>query len=368
MMKKKKRVGTSIRYRVVLCTVSLLAMTLQHAPVRSQPPASFAPREFGYLMAESVNPNRPLESRRSALRRLHSVRRGLPPDEQLQLLDTARLLAFDKRELVALRQDAISSLAALTALLRQTGALAALDSRNDVVALVQLATDAGSPPGLRGTAIRGLSIVDASAAVPAIRGLLSDPLNLHQPDIARPAVLALAKLEGEAAVSTIRDVLTKTQDESVFGSTAFALGQLKNTESLRALVEACDRFPGTGSCENALAGMPNLIFDILSNHSSPELDVAIVATRSLWLPEYREQARKLLTGVLQFGSLAAQRASLTRLFDDLATLEVKDEKVWLKRILVIIRGRPEFATDVVTIEMRLRATELQPVESSVATP
>jgi hypothetical protein len=76
-------------------------------------------------------------------------------------------------------------------------------------------------------------------------------------------------------------VLKEANSRQLRGTAALALGNLKTGESMAALVDGLQRFPGEGSFVAALATMGSTVNDILGNPAHKYLASAISASRYL---------------------------------------------------------------------------------------
>ena len=126
-------------------------------------------------------------------------------------------------------------------------------------------------------------------AIPALISLISDAESPESVPILRSSIITLARLDAEEAVAPIGKILETTQDKSVFGSAAAALGQLggeRNISSKQALKilienEGRDSVEGfnSGSIGASVAQFENEILNILDDPDSDYLSYAVSAVR-----------------------------------------------------------------------------------------
>ena len=303
-------------------------------------------------------------SRCLALEILTSRRRELPLSERRQLAEDAWRIARDQDEPPALASQALGARIDLLVLEEETGEAARSDLEREAPFLTDLARDAGRPGPLRAQAIRALGEFKLAQGAEIVKSLLGDSENLNRPEIARPACLALMRLEGKAAAPMIAEVLRQTADPSVFGTAAYALGRLQTIESLVALAQESGRFSDTGSCDAALAAQAATILALLRRPEDPRVAYAIRATRSLWRAEQRESWLPLLRALLTAESRSVREAALERLLEAARSRDFETEKQELTAVLPLIEGQPEFAEQARWIGSRLNATRLAPVAAS----
>src|SRR5205814_671207 len=112
----------------------------------------------------------------------------------------------------------------------------------------------------------------------------------------------------------------------VFGTAAFALGQLKKSECMAVLVENLSLFPNSGSCDAALVEMEALICGALRDPLDEHLSAAIKAARYLWREGQSDSYVPLLRNLLSATSLGTRRAAAERLLERASSLNFESEK------------------------------------------
>jgi hypothetical protein len=252
--------------------------------------------------------------------------------------------------------------------MEENGHLTRLQAKKESAFLEGVAKDTARDPFLRANAINALGILKIDEAAPTIRGMLKDRVNLNDPYVARPACLALWRIEGEKSLTAERDILQSTEEVSVYGTAAFALGQIKVPESMAALVNSASRFPDSGSCDAALVEMEGVVLQVLGTPDHANLIQAIGATRHLWKDGQSDHYIPLLRQLLSTAQLEGKKAALDRLLDYAGTLDFQMEKALLETTLPLIAKQPELDGYRERIQQRLSATVVAPTGATVPTP
>lgn len=310
----------------------------------------------------------PAHARRMVLEKMHGARRGLDSRQARALLDAATALARDGAESPTLAAQAIDTMASLNLLLLERGELTPAQTRQEAPFLMTVAGDAGRAREMRGRALRALADLKAGEAVPLLRRLLADPAADGQPEVTRNGSLALARLSPETALEPLTALMRRTADRSVFGSAAFAVGQLRTADAMAALAGLQDRFPDSDSCAAALAELEAPILAVLANPADPRLEAAIRASANLWKQGQRERLVPLLHGLLATAPAAARAAAVERLLGAAGALDPAAENRELRAILAQIAGQPELGVQTGQIRRRLAAKPLEPTGQTIPAP
>jgi HEAT repeat protein len=198
--------------------------------------------------------------------------------------------------------------------------------------------------------------------------ILEDNTNMNVPEISRPACLSLMRVDGERAIPTLRRVLQKTTDSRVFGTAAFAIGQIKKSDSLVALMENQERPENSGSCDAVLVDMEDIILDVLKRPKDPNLEYAIQATRHLWRDGQRDKYMPLLKSLLRTASMAIRKVAIERFLEVAGQMDFYAEKVMLADVQPAVDSQPELADYAQQIKNRLSATLVAPSSESQQIP
>jgi hypothetical protein len=203
-----------------------------------------------------------------------------------------------------------------------------------------------------------------------LRAILVDPVESNKPDIARNALLATWRLEGQEATEPITEVLVRTQNLEIFGTAIFSLGQIKTEQSMVRIVQQMDRFPDSGSADAVLVDMEEIILNVLSDPDNENLEHAIHATTHLWREGQRERYFPKLKALLATAPVPLRIASLERMIDVTSRLEFEAEKLELRSVLPLIINQPELGEYAEYIQRRLSATLIVPFpqDQSVLVP
>lgn len=301
------------------------------------------------------------------LDKLHSWRRSLPPESLKVLLAETESIAKDAAQPKDIRARAVNAMATILIVLQEQALFTPAEVKAYFPFLAELAQAKEGDVLVRGRAIRALGVLKAESAGPMLRELLAVPENVNNQELARNACLALAQVDGEIAVPAIERVLETTRDEAVFGTAAFALGQVQTPESLASLVRHEARFPRTGSVDAAVVNMEDLILRLLQKPDDANIGYAIEATRHLWKDGQRERYTPLLRSLLGNSPLAAQQAAVSRLIEDSRSLPLEREQQALSAILAAVANHPELADYVHQIQTRLNARPLVPNAAPIPT-
>lgn len=309
-------------------------------------------------------------SRAAALEELHVERGRLAPEEMRELLNEARLIATDRTESPLLSAHATRVMANMALTLEEKNLMTHEEAEKDASFLLEVAQDPARDLLFRAQAINGLGLLKVTTASPALRALLKDAASVNKPEIARPSCLALWRIEGNGALIPITEAMQTTTDATVFGMAAFTLGQIKEPESVAALVQNLGRFPNSGSCDAALVEMEDVILGVLRDPNHPDLAEAIRATRHLWKEGQSASYVPLLQQLLKTAPAEARRTALDRLLEYAGTLEFAKEKQELAAILTLISDQPQMDEYVQRIQRRVSATVLTPtrIGRTVPTP
>ncbi|MGA3283337.1 MAG: hypothetical protein ABSD57_02610 [Verrucomicrobiota bacterium] len=303
-----------------------------------------------------------------ALEKLFSKRHSMSEAElrgfQLMLEEQIRATSDDPYVVAT----SVHTLAGLLDYLKSRGLVSKADIAADGELLVSYMSDDTLDLQVRGAAIRAVGDLGITNGQKPIEEMLFDAANVNTPEIARNGCLALVKLANEESFTPIRGVFETTSDSSVFGTAAFCLGQINNTEAMSALAENARRFPDSESCDAALVNMDKVILETLNHPDSPVVINAIQATEHLWKDGQREKYVPALRGLLADGSLAVKRASCERLIDAASRLPFAQEKQELAVVLESIGQSPELREYAEKIRQRMDATVLVPATASAPAP
>ena len=298
---------------------------------------------------------------------IQANRKKLSAAEMNQALKQITAVAHDNNEDELVAASAIRTMGNMALTMRELGQISDAESKKESAFLLSAAKDAKRASHFRTSAITTLGILKSSEATPMLLELLAESQSMNVAELSRPACLALMRIEGERAAPTLRNVLAKTTDAHVFGTAALALGQLKNRESLKALIENSNRFTDSGSCDAALGEMSDLVKGILRNPGDEGLEAAVRATRYLWREGEREAYTPLLRGLLTKAPLAVRKMAIARLLESASTLEFEKEKQELALVLPALSKQPELAEFAERIESRLAARLVQPIAGGMPT-
>ena len=325
------------------------------------------PPTFAQGIAFLKDQNLSEEARLLVLDRLHSLRRRLAPDQLELLFGETERIAGDATQPEALRARSVSAMATLLVVMQEQNLLARTDVEAHFPFFSQLGQQETAPVAVRGRAIRALGILKADSARDMLRAILAAPDNASEPELIRNTCLALVQVEGATAIEPIGRILASTTDETIFGTAAFALGEIHTSDSLITLLQNKDRFPGSGSPDAVLVNMEDLILVTLQDSSNPNVVFAIKATQHLWKDGQRERYIPLLQAVLASAPLPAQEAAVERLIQDARSLSLEKEQEQLAAILPIISHNSALKEYGNQIQNRLSAKPLFPSAAPIPT-
>lgn len=291
------------------------------------------------------------------------------PAEMRELLTGAVKLAKDSSLDETNAAFAVAVMANTAITLKEQGQLSEAESKQEATFLITAANDARRHVLLRGSAITALGVLKVAEARESLREMLTNAVTRDTAELARPACLSLMRIDGSRAIPDLAHVLRETRESRVFGTAAFALGQLKSRESMAALVEQLGRFPDSGACGAALVEMEDTIIGVLQNPKEEHLTAAIYATRQLWREGQRETCVPLLRKLVSTAPLPARKAAAERLIESASALEFEHEKRELSLLTEAMAGQPELQELNERVQQRLEAQLAEPVVGAeVKTP
>jgi HEAT repeat protein len=383
-LKTSKLIATLPHPILAIGVAAVLAALVYPAQAQTQQSADFSahisPRAKAFLgerwnnasfsqgIAIVADKNETPTSRAAAMEVLHANRRKLTSDEMRTFLGEATRLAKDVSLDETNSAFAVSVMANLALTMKDQGQLSEAESKQEAGFLLATATDSKRYVRLRGSAITALGILKIAEASDSLREMLTNSASANVPEIARPACLSLMRIDGDHAIPDLTVVLKKTTDRRVFGTAAFALGQIKDPESVAALVANLGRFPNSGACGAALVDMDDVIYDTLKNSKSENLSAAIQATRYLWREGQREIYTPLLRNLLSTAPLAVRKAAADRLLESASCLDFESEKRELALVSAAIGNQSELQAYQERIQNRLSAGVISPNNSNVGLP
>jgi hypothetical protein len=307
------------------------------------------------------------QARVLVLDKLHSWRRYLSPDNLKALFAETEGIAKDGAQPRELRSRAVNAMATILVVLQEQNLFTPAEVKAYSSFFAELSQTEDADLLVRGRAIRALGILKVETSGPMLRELLAIPENVNNQELARNACLALAQVDGEASVLTISRVLEGTSDETIFGTAAFALGQIQTPESLVSLVRNETRFPDSGSADAALVNMEDLILRILQHPNDPNVPYAVEATKHLWKDGQRDRYTPILRSLLENSPLPAQEAAVRRLIEDSQALPLENEQQALAAILPAVAKNPQLTDYAQQIQRRLDAKPLVPNAAAIPT-
>lgn len=310
----------------------------------------------------------PPNSRAAALEVLQANRRKLSASEMRSLLGEATRLAKDASLDDTNSAFAVSIMANLALTMRDQGQLSDAESKQESAFLIATTTNPQREGQLRASAITALGILRIGEAREVLRGILTNSTSASVAEIVRPACLSLMRIDGESAIADLTEVLKRSSDVRVFGTAAFALGQLKSRECVSALVESLGRFPDSGACDAALVDMDDVIGGILKDPKDENLNAAIQATRYLWREGQREIYTPLLRDLLSSAPLDARKAAAEQLLESASTLDFESEKRELALDSAAIGSQAALQEYQERIQNRLSAGMVAPNVANAALP
>lgn len=311
-------------------------------------------------LAIMSNPAEKPVSRAAAMQVLHANRRKMMPAEMRELLTGAVKLAKDSSLDETNAAFAVAVMANTAITLKEQGQLSEAESKQEATFLITAANDARRHVLLRGSAITALGVLKVAEARESLREMLTNAVTRDTAELARPACLSLMRIDGSRAIPDLAHVLRETRESRVFGTAAFALGQLKSRESMAALVEQLGRFPDSGACGAALVEMEDTITGVLQNPKDEHLTAAIHASRQLWREGQRETCAPLLRRLVSTAPVPARKVAVERLIESASVLEFESEKRELSLLAEAIVGQPELQEYQERIQRRLSAVVAVP--------
>jgi HEAT repeat protein len=372
-LKTSTSIATWIRLVLAIGLSAFLGALVQPNSADGQqspnPAATLSPRTRNFVnerwnnasftqgIAIVADTNETPSSRAAAMQELNANRKKLTPVERRRFLGEATRLAKDTSLDETNSAFAVSVMANLTLTMRDQGQLSDAESKQEAGFLMATATDLRRNAPSRGSAIVALGILKVAEA----RGVLRELLTNSPVEIARPACLSLMRVDGDRAIPDLANTLKKTSDARLFGTAAFALGQLKKRECVGVLVENLGRFPDSGACDAALVDMDDVICGILKDPQDESLSAAVPATRYLWREGQREIYTPLLRNLLSKAPMAARKAAAERLLESASCLNFESEKRELALALIAIGDQPELLEYQERIRSRLSAAVVTPV-------
>ncbi len=315
---------------------------------------------FAEGIAVLADRNETKESRALAVEVLQSNRKKLNSTEMSQLLNETTAVAKDKTADETLSAEAVRTMGNVALTMKELGQISEADSKKETPFLMEAATNAQGSLQFQASAINTLGILDITESSSLLHKILEDNTNMNVPEISRPACLSLMRIDGEKAIPTLRRVLQNTTDSRVFGTAAFATGQIKTPDSLVALMDNQERFESSGSCDAVLVDMEDVILGILKDPKDPNLESAIEATRHLWRDGQRERYIPLLESLVTIGPVSTRKAAIERFLEVAGQMDFDTEKIMLVDVQPAVANQPELAEYAQRIKNRLSAVLLAP--------
>lgn len=305
--------------------------------------------------------SKPLNSRKLLLHKAYSEKRQLTIVERKRLLAELTQIAKASDEPDSLRALAIRDMAGHALLMQETGEISREEALAEKQFLLDTIQDEIRDPQIRASAIKAVDILKIKDAVPHLKNILADPRNIDQIEIIKTSCLSLMRLAGTDSIQNTSNVLSSTNDPSVFSTAAYCLGQTKSIDSVVALMSQENKFSDTGAMGFTLVDMENEILSVLKLHDSPHIVQAIRATEYLWRDGQKERYLPILFDLLSSQvPLEARKAAFERILQDVNRLSFDKEKKELRTILSMIQDMPGFEDEVVYIRRRLSATLHKP--------
>jgi hypothetical protein len=315
---------------------------------------------FAEGIAVLADRNETKESRALAMEVLQANRRKLNSTEMSQLLNETTAVAKDKTADETLSAEAVRTMGNVALTMKELSEISDAESKKETPFLMEAATNAQGSLQFQASAINTLGILDITESSPLLHKILEDNTSMNVPEISRPACLSLMRVDGERAIPTLRRVLQKTTDSGVFGTAAFAIGQIKKPDSLVALVENQERFENSGSCDAVLVDMEDIILDVLKKPNDPNLEYAIRGTRHLWRDGQKERYMPLLKSLITTAPMATRKTAIERYLEAAGQMDFFAEKLMLADVQSAVVSQPELAEYAKRIKNRLSAVLLAP--------
>ena len=315
---------------------------------------------FAEGIAVLADRNETKESRALAMEVLQANRRKFNSTEMSQLLNETTAVAKDKTADETLSAEAVRTMGNVALTMKELSEISDAESKKETPFLMEAATNAQGSLQFQASVINTLGILDITESSPLLHSILEDNTNMNVPEISRPACLSLMRVDGERAIPTLRRVLQKTTDSGVFGTAAFAIGQIKKPDSLVALVENQERFENSGSCDAVLVDMEDIILDVLKKPNDPNLEYAIRGTRHLWRDGQKERYMPLLKSLITTAPMATRKTAIERYLEAAGQMNFFAEKLMLADVQSAVVSQPELAEYAKRIKNRLSAVLLAP--------
>jgi len=310
--------------------------------------------------------NEPTKSRELLLHKAFSEKRRLTITEKKRLLSELTQIAKASDEPASLRALAIRDMASHTLFMQETGEISRKEALAEKQFLLDIIQDGKRDFPNRASAIKAVDILKIKDAVPHLKNILADSKNANQPEIIKGSCLALMRLAGKDSIKDINNVLSSTEDPSVFSTAAYCLGQTKSIASMTALMNQKNKFPDTGAMGFSLVEMENEILSVLKQQDSPNLVPAIRATEYLWRNGQRERYTPLLFDLLSSQApIDARKGALERIINDAKRLSFEEEKKELRNVLAFIKDDSELSEFIAGIQERLGAKVLKQENSDI---
>ena len=301
----------------------------------------------GRLVAQLGANTASTKDRAKALQDLFRAKDSLSAEEQLEFWRATRQVAGNPKEDARLRAQAIWVIDGVGMMFQHEKTWDSARVSQECHFLLKVAADESEDLQVRRMGIKALGDLKMAEALPILKALLEDKANLNLPEIARSASIALAELAPEQALKPVGQVLSTTENPSVFGSAAYALGRIKSPEAIPLLVENRLRLGDNLSVDNAIEAASGTVLTILRQPSDPHIIPAIQATRSLWREEQKAEYAPLLRRVLADKTLPidARREALKRLIEDADLLALDARKEQISALVPLVQGEGLFSTE-----------------------
>lgn len=307
------------------------------------------------------------ETRILALQKLWSKRASLSETQLRQFKQELDALVRDTSDAPAVVAAAIHALAGLLDFMREKNFIAVSVIAEEGELFVRYLRDPSLHLTIRDAAIRAVGDLKFDPAREPVENLLRDEANLNVPQLARSGCLTLLRLAGQEAFPTILPLLQRTADQAIFGTAAFALGQIGTADAMSALVQNAARFPDSAAPDAALVNMEGVILETLSRPADGRAVDAVLATEHLWKEGQRERYLPILQALLAESSPPVSRAACDRLIDLAGRLPLDQEKQILEQMLAVVGTKPELASYGAAMRRRISAVVLVPSAANLAT-
>lgn len=131
---------------------------------------------------------------------------------------------------------------------------------------------------IKRAAIKGLQQLNYQEIIPDLLRIITDKKNINNSPLMKASCVALAFFKSKEALEPLGYILRNTNSESIFASASYALGELREEQSLVYLLENQSRF-GDGYSTASIRKLCDLIWDILSTKDHPLQSYAVEATK-----------------------------------------------------------------------------------------